>query len=248
MVIGLSQGVYVGALHVPFVRTVSLGNPAHEYICISLQIDDQCGLGYLFGQDIVQLLVNFPFISVQVQLGKEPVLGKHIVGDDRAFVEHARNTLLLPVAAEQEEHLGLKGILGARCVEFGEEGVLLKDLKKEIGLEMVAEHAGQCRLADANGSLDDDVPESGHGLLRQSRLPVILGYPAHGPHSPGVGQSGAGPPALYCKSKGLANGSPQNVPLKRRKMLRCLGYKAIRTVWVRVVILLTVLGGRWCTI
>ena len=126
----------------------------------------------------MDLLVDIPFIACQVQLGKKPVFGKHIIGDDRACVQHPGDVLLLPVAAQQEEHLGLEGVLSARFIELGEKGVFFKHFEEKAAVKMLSEHARQCRFADANGSLDDNVPGTGHGLFGQGRLPITLGYQA----------------------------------------------------------------------
>ena len=119
----------------------------------------------MFCQGVVYLLVDLPFVAGQVQLGKEPVLGEHIVGDESVPPYHLRHLLLLlSIAAEQEEHLCLKGVPGARLVELGQKRVLFKDLEEQPGAEVLAEHAGQRRLADADGPFDDDMPGAVQGV------------------------------------------------------------------------------------
>jgi len=62
-------------------------------------------------------------------VGKEAILGEGVVRDEGAARQKHRYHLLLPVAAQQEKHLGLEGVAGAISVEAGEEGVFLEDLQ-----------------------------------------------------------------------------------------------------------------------
>src|SRR5690242_14185180 len=87
------------------------------------------------------------------------VLGEEIVADRHLREEVLlEQLLLLPEAAEQEEELRLEGELVAVLVEAGEEGVLLHHLEDAARGEAPGECPRQRRLADADGTFDDDVP------------------------------------------------------------------------------------------
>src|SRR6266516_4752410 len=70
--------------------------------------------------------------------------------------------LALPaIALEQEEELGLEGMTLRVLVEFPEEGILLDLLEEEPRPELGGEPSREGRLADADESLDRDVPPRG---------------------------------------------------------------------------------------
>ena len=71
--------------------------------------------------------------------------------------------MLLPIAAEQKEDLGLERIAGSVGVEVAEEGVLFEDLQQQFGGQAFAEKACQRGFTDADGAFDCDVGVSGHG-------------------------------------------------------------------------------------
>ena len=65
--------------------------------------------------------------------------------------------MLLAVALEQEEELGLEGMLLRILVELSEKRVLLDLLQKEPRPELRGETSGEGRFADTNRTLDRDV-------------------------------------------------------------------------------------------
>jgi len=71
--------------------------------------------------------------------------------------------VLLAIPAEQEKDLRLKGIARAVGVKVAEEGVLLKDLQQELGVELGLQQAGKGGLAHADDALDGDVRSRRHG-------------------------------------------------------------------------------------
>jgi hypothetical protein len=65
------------------------------------------------------------------------------------------DSLLLAIAAEQEEELSLKGEGHAVAIEVAEEGVLLEGLQYQLGLELRLEHPSQRGLPHTDRSFDD---------------------------------------------------------------------------------------------
>ncbi len=119
LVIGLPQLVDIVPIHSPLIGSVALGDPAHQDVGVGLEVDNQIGDWGLLGQCRMDLLVDLPLITCQIQAGKKPILGEHIVREESVSGEGLGHLLLLAIPAQQEEHLGLKRILGARFIELG---------------------------------------------------------------------------------------------------------------------------------
>ena len=62
--------------------------------------------------------------------------------------------MLLVVAAEEEEKLCLESVSFPVLIELAQEGVLLKDFQKQLGLKVGLHKAGQSGLAHPDGTLD----------------------------------------------------------------------------------------------
>src|SRR5216683_294060 len=107
---------------------------------------------------LVDALVEGELVRIQGDRGEDPVLGEQVVGDGHAAEQVLlEQVLLLLEAREQEEELGLEGILLPVLVEAREEGVLLDDLVEPPAPEPLAQRARQRRLPDADRPLDHDV-------------------------------------------------------------------------------------------
>ena len=98
-------------------------------------------------------------------MGEQPIFGEQVVAHQRAPADGVGDhAVLLPIAAEQEEDLGLERIAGAVGVEVTEERILFEDLQQQLSGQAFAEEARQRGLADADRTFDGDVGVSGHGM------------------------------------------------------------------------------------
>ena len=71
--------------------------------------------------------------------------------------------MLLAIAAEQEEYLGLEGVSGAVTVKIGEKRILLENFEQQFGLKTGLQQAGQGGLANADDPFNGNVHETGSG-------------------------------------------------------------------------------------
>jgi len=97
---------------------------------------------------------------VQIHGGKNPVLGKKIVtqGDLIEEVELGNLPLLLETV-QQEEDLGLKGILFPIPIELGKKRILFRLLEDQSRIKLLCEESGKTRFTYADRSLYDDIPK-----------------------------------------------------------------------------------------
>lgn len=72
--------------------------------------------------------------------------------------------MLLVIAADQEEDLGLKSKAIPISVEITQEWVFLKDFEQEFGGKGVGQHSSQCSFADTNNAFYSYVFVVPHGL------------------------------------------------------------------------------------
>jgi hypothetical protein len=84
----------VGAVDHSFVADTASRNAFEKNVDGCLQIDDEIGHWRLDGEFVGELPVQCQFVGIQVDLGKQPILGEQVVTDpDRA--EHVRLPQLL---------------------------------------------------------------------------------------------------------------------------------------------------------
>jgi hypothetical protein len=166
--VGLGQGRDVLGRHAPLVGPVAQGDALHQGRRARAQVDHEVGSHDALGEGAVQPLVGVQFVTVQVQVREQAVLGEGIVAEERLPRQEAWHLALLVIAAEQEKDLRLEREPLAVGVKVGEEGILLKDLEQEPCAELGLQRARQGRLAYADGTLDGNVDSLGHrwGLLR----------------------------------------------------------------------------------
>jgi len=65
--------------------------------------------------------------------------------------------VLLVIAAEQEEDLGLESIALPVAVEIGQERIFLEDLEQQVGLKSRRQQAGQCCLSHSDDTFYGNV-------------------------------------------------------------------------------------------
>src|SRR3990170_5849681 len=115
-----------------------------------LEIDDEVRLGYAGVEKAVDLLVKAQLVLVEVQVSEYPVLGEKIIGNyggvEQLRLEHV---LLLLIAAQEEEKLGLEGILFHVAVELGQKSVLFDLFQKGLAAEFLCQEFGKARFAHA---------------------------------------------------------------------------------------------------
>jgi len=67
--------------------------------------------------------------------------------------------VLLLIAAEQKEDLGLEGVAAAVAVEIAQEGVFLEDFQEQVGGESRMDETGKRGFADADDTFDGNEHE-----------------------------------------------------------------------------------------
>jgi hypothetical protein len=131
------QFVDVTAFHLTFVRPVAIGDALHEHICGSLQVKDHIWFGDFLPQRLVDFMIHIEFIAAQVDACKQSIFGKGVICQQAlAAGQHfGYGAVLLAVAAEQKEDLGLERIPGPVAVEIREEGILLENFEQQFGIK-----------------------------------------------------------------------------------------------------------------
>jgi hypothetical protein len=160
----------------PFVLPIALAQPLEQDIGTGLQIHHQVRFWQARVEQLVELTIQGNFVAVQVHLGENLVLGEEVI-DDHAVIEQVLlcQLVLLAIAAEEKEQLGLKG-RGVRVfIEALQEGIVFDVLDDGAGAELLGEEPGQARLADTDRPFDDDVT----GFHRRNR--PRGGFPNTGP-------------------------------------------------------------------
>src|SRR5262245_3902452 len=143
------------ALEVP----VALADAPYEHVGARLEVDDQVRPGHLRIEEPEDLPVERQLVRTEGDAGEGCVLGEEVVGHGATGGRAVRRQLLLlAVALEREEQLGLEGMALGVLVEFPQKWVVFDSLKDEIGAELGGEPSCEGRLADADGSLYRDVP------------------------------------------------------------------------------------------
>jgi len=164
-VVGVIELIDVGTFHLPFIRAVTQGNALHQGIRAGLQVDQQVRFLDFLRQRFMYFIVHIELVTFEVDLGKERILRKRIIGEEvpaRGDQLVHRPTLLM-IATQQKEYLRLKGVAFAIGVKIGEKGILLKNFQKDFSIECILKKAGEGRLADSNDPFDGNV----HGRLQQ---------------------------------------------------------------------------------
>ncbi len=123
-----------------------------------LEVDDEIRRRNALGQEAEELLVDEQLRILEVQIGEEPALLEDVVrhrelGEELSLDE----LLLLAVAREQEEQLGLERRSTMTVVEGLEERVVRPLLEHRIRVEPLRQLLDERRLADADRTLDRDV-------------------------------------------------------------------------------------------
>jgi hypothetical protein len=90
-------------------------------------------------------------------MGKEPVLLKQVIGEQRRLLELWLHRLLLAVAAQKEEKLRLESISRAITVEIGEKGILVKGLQDGLCPKLGLKQSCECGLPHTDDALDRDI-------------------------------------------------------------------------------------------
>src|SRR3989441_13047991 len=146
------------ALEVP----VALAEPAQQHLRPGLEIDDEVRPREPLIEHLEDLLVELELVRPERDCGEDAVLGEEVVGDDALREELQLAELALPaIALEEEEELGLEGMSLRVLVKSPEEGILLDLLEEKPRPELGGEPSREGRLADADESLDRDVPPRG---------------------------------------------------------------------------------------
>jgi hypothetical protein len=129
-----------------------------------------------------------PQLILQVEAREQGILGESVVGNQAAQLQQPRNRLvLLPVAAEQEEDLGLEGVALAIGVEVREEGVLLEHFQEQLGVELRLQQAGQRGLPYPDHAFNGDIHAVDPLAVRwkERRWTGDLAYPLSAPAATG---------------------------------------------------------------
>ena len=93
------------------------------------------------------LAVEIELVGIERDRREDRVLREEVVGDDALREEiELPQLLLLAVALEQEEELGLEGMSFGVLVEFPQEGILLDLLEEEPRPELRGEPSCEGRL------------------------------------------------------------------------------------------------------
>lgn len=112
--------------------------------------------------------VHLQFIVDQIELGKQAVFVKEIVADQPAARQGlGDDAVLLVIAADQEENLGLEGVAGAIGVEITEKRVLFEHFQQRFGGQGLRQHPRQGGLAHADDAFDRDVLVAAHVKSRR---------------------------------------------------------------------------------
>src|SRR6266849_2031784 len=143
VVVGARQLGQVVGVEAALELAPALLDAREQHVQARLQVDDQVRPQDPRPQVLVDALVEGQLVRIEGDRGEDPVLREQV--------------LLLLEAREQEEELGLEGILLPVLVEAREEGVLLDDLVEPPAPEPLAQRARQRRLPDADRPLDHDV-------------------------------------------------------------------------------------------
>ena len=98
-------------------------DPLHQHLGGRLQVHHEVGLRHALREQREELVEDEQLRVVEVEVGEEPALLEDVVGERRLGEQlPLRQLLLLPVAREQEEELGLEGDARLAVVEGAEEG------------------------------------------------------------------------------------------------------------------------------
>src|SRR5690554_1518952 len=133
------------------------------------------GRGDLVGQDRIHAIVERQFVIRKRQAGEEPAFDEEIITDRKRAEKIALGELLLLlIAAEQEEHFGLKGVGVAVGIKTRQKRVFLEDLEHRIALVALGYQVDERGLSYPDGAFDDDITrgtgvEIGHGYRGGSK-------------------------------------------------------------------------------
>src|SRR5581483_8435824 len=109
------------------------------------------------GQELVELLVEQHLAVVEVEVGKELAFFKDVVGNRDGGEELGlKDLLLLLVAREQKEKLGLEGCRRLAIVEGLQEWILRPVLERRRGIEPLRQPLHERALSNADRTVDRD--------------------------------------------------------------------------------------------
>src|SRR6266849_5858628 len=158
VVVGARELAQVVGVEAALELAPALLDPREQHVQARLQVDDQVRLEDPRPEVLVDALVKGQLVRIEGDRGEDPVLGEQVVGDGHAAEQVLlEQVLLLLEAREQEEELGLEGVLLPVLVEACEERVLLDDLVEPPAPEPLAQRSRQRRLPDTDRPLDHDV-------------------------------------------------------------------------------------------
>src|SRR4030042_2390778 len=127
---------------------------------LCLKKDHQVRSGDLSIEKAIYLIIEGQLVVVQIHGGKDPVFGKKIVAQGDLIKEVVLGNLsLLLETVQQEEDLGLKGILFPIPIELGKKSILFRLLEDQSRIKLLCKESGQTRFTYANWSLYDDISE-----------------------------------------------------------------------------------------
>ncbi len=135
----------------------AVAQPLAQPVGGALQVDDDVGRGEIAREQVVEALVDEQLVVVERQVREDLVLVEQVVAHRRLAEEIALpQRVLLPMAREQVEELGLERRAAAAGPPVGRKRVL-DVVEDEAGVEPLAEALREHGLADAWRALDREV-------------------------------------------------------------------------------------------
>lgn len=158
LVVSLVELFDIIAGDVSLIGLVPASNPLQENLCTSLKIDNEIRLAKTWAQDFVNLLIELQFVAVKIQVSKDLILFEEVIADRYPVEEILLHEFhLLLETAEEEEDLGLKGVLSPVLIKTGEKGVVLRLLVNIPGLELGCKYFYKGGFSNPYRSFNSDI-------------------------------------------------------------------------------------------
>jgi hypothetical protein len=132
-----------------------LGDAAQQHFRLGLEVDDQVGIGEFDCQGLVIALVQFEFLVVKAEVGKDAVFLHQKVAQDQTGGIGGKSftDALLPL--HQEVHLSAESGAGEAGIKIGEKGIIFT-IVDAARVKTFSEEASERGFANAERAFNND--------------------------------------------------------------------------------------------
>ncbi len=157
------EEMFVGAGHflnilggdLTFLVSFFLSDAAEEHFGLGLEVDHEIGIGEFDGESFVITLVEFEFVVVEAEIGKDAIFFHQKIAQDEAGSIGRKSFPDTLLAFHKEVHLGTESGAGKAGIKVSEKRIVFT-IVNTARVEALSEKTGKCGFTNAEGAFNND--------------------------------------------------------------------------------------------